>query len=64
MLIIKHQNILSWNKRPRDEVHATKSPATLAHGDNVRTLDEILDGQCPYHKEMCLSLRNCRDFKN
>jgi hypothetical protein len=29
-----------------------------------RTLDDILDAQCPYHKDMCHTLRNCRDFKH
>lgn len=27
-------------------------------------LDEILDGPCSYHKKMCHTLLNCRDFKN
>jgi hypothetical protein len=31
---------------------------------NARMLDEILDAQCPYHKDMCHTLRNSRDFKN
>jgi hypothetical protein len=26
-------------------------------------LDDILDTQCPYHKDMRHTLRNCRDFK-
>jgi hypothetical protein len=30
----------------------------------VRTLDEILDSQCLYHKDMCHTLRNCKDFKH
>jgi hypothetical protein len=30
----------------------------------VRTLDEILDSQCLYHKDMRHTLWNCRDFKN
>jgi hypothetical protein len=32
--------------------------------EGVRTLDEILDSQCLYHKDMRHTLRNCRDFKN
>ena len=27
-------------------------------------MDNILDAQCPYHKDMCHTLRNCRDFKH
>jgi hypothetical protein len=27
-------------------------------------LDDILDAQCPYHKDMHHTLRNCRDFKH
>jgi hypothetical protein len=27
-------------------------------------LDDILDAQCPYHKDMGHTLRNCRDFKH
>jgi hypothetical protein len=27
-------------------------------------LDDILDAQCPYHKDMRHTLRNCRDFKH
>jgi hypothetical protein len=56
-----------WDKRPREEVHATGPPATRPRGaprGNAWTLDEILDAQCPYHKEMRHTLRNCRDFKN
>jgi hypothetical protein len=56
-----------WDKRPREEVHAAGPPATQACGapcGGARTLDKILDSQCPYHKEMCYTLRNCRDFKN
>jgi hypothetical protein len=30
----------------------------------VRTLDEILDSQCPYHMDMHHTLWNCRDFKH
>jgi hypothetical protein len=29
-----------------------------------RTLDDILDAQCPYHKDMRHTLWNCRDFKH
>jgi hypothetical protein len=57
-----------WDKRPREEVHAVGPPKARARGaprgDQVRTLDEILDSQCPYHKEMRHTLHNCRDFKN
>jgi hypothetical protein len=41
-------------------------PAARAHGaphGGVQTLDEILYSQCPYHKDMRHTLRNCRDFK-
>lgn len=52
----------------RDEVHTVAPPVTQAHGaprgNNTQILDEILDGQCLYHKEMRQTLRNCRDFKN
>jgi hypothetical protein len=27
-------------------------------------LDDILNAQCPYHKDMRHTLRNCRDFKH
>jgi hypothetical protein len=27
-------------------------------------LDDILDAQCQYHKDMRHTLRNCRDFKH
>jgi hypothetical protein len=56
-----------WDKRPQEEVHAAGLPATRSHGapwGGVRTLDEILDSKCPYHKEMRHTLRHCRDFKN
>jgi hypothetical protein len=56
-----------WEKRPREEVHATGPPASRARGGPRRgehTLDDILDAQCPYHKDMCHTLRNCRDFKH
>jgi hypothetical protein len=48
-------------------VHAAGPPAARACGaprGGVRTLDEILDAQCPYHKDMSHTLRNCRDFKH
>jgi hypothetical protein len=54
-------------KRPRGEVHTTGPPAARARGaphGGVRTLDDILDSQCPYHKDMCHTLRSCRDFKH
>jgi hypothetical protein len=50
----------------REEVHTTGPPVAQAHGaprGGVRTLDEILDSQCSYHKDMWHTLRNCRDFK-
>jgi hypothetical protein len=56
-----------WEKRPQEEVHTTGPPAARTYGvprGGVRTLDEILDSQCPYHKEMRHILQNCRDFKN
>jgi hypothetical protein len=56
-----------WKKRPRKEVHATGPPASRARGGPRRgecTLDDILDTQCPYHKDMRHTLRNCRDFKH
>jgi hypothetical protein len=56
-----------WEKRPREEVHTTEPPATRACGaprGGVRKLDEIPDSQCPYHKDMRHTLRNCGDFKN
>jgi hypothetical protein len=56
-----------WEKRPREEVHAVGPPASRARGaprGGERTLDDILDAQCPYHKGMCHTLRNCRDFKH
>jgi hypothetical protein len=42
-------------------------PVARARGvprGGVRTLDEILDAQCPYHKDMRHTLRNYRDFKH
>jgi hypothetical protein len=56
-----------WEKRPREEVHAAGPPASRARGapcGDERTLDDILDAQCPYHKDMCHTLQNCRDFKH
>jgi hypothetical protein len=44
-----------WEKRPREEVHAAGPPASRARGGphrGERTLDDILDTQCPYHKDM------------
>jgi hypothetical protein len=56
-----------WEKRPREEVHTAGPPVARARGaprGGVRTLDKILDAQCPYHKDMRHTLRNCRDFKH
>jgi hypothetical protein len=56
-----------WEKRPHEEVHAAGPPASRARGaprGGERTLDDILDAQCPYHKDMRHTLRNCRDFKH
>jgi hypothetical protein len=56
-----------WEKRPREEVHAAGPPASRTRGGprgGERTLDDILDAQCPYHKDMRHTLRNCRDFKH
>jgi hypothetical protein len=56
-----------WEKRPREEVHAAGPPASRARGGprgGERTLDDILDAQCPYHKDMRHTLQNCRDFKH
>jgi hypothetical protein len=56
-----------WEKRPCEEVHAAGPPASRARGGprgGERTLDDILDAHCPYHKDMCHTLRNCRDFKH
>jgi hypothetical protein len=56
-----------WEKRPREEVHTAGPPTARArsmpHG-GVRTLDKILDSQCPYHKDMHHTLQNCKDFKH
>jgi hypothetical protein len=56
-----------WEKRPREEVHAAGPPASRARGGprgGEHTLDDILDAECPYHKDMRHTLRNCRDFKH
>jgi hypothetical protein len=56
-----------WEKRPREEVHAAGPPVSRARGaprGGERTLDDILDAQCPYHKDMHHTLRNCRYFKH
>jgi hypothetical protein len=48
-------------------VHAVGPPASRARGGpcgGKHTLDDILDAQCPYHKDMRHTLRNCRDFKH
>jgi hypothetical protein len=57
----------SWEKRPREEVHAARPPIGRTRGapyGGERTLNDILDAQCPYHKDMCHTLQNCRDFKH
>jgi hypothetical protein len=49
------------------EVHAARPPASRARGAprrGERTLGDILDAQCPYHKDMRHTLRNCTDFKH
>jgi hypothetical protein len=54
-------------KRPHEEVHAAGPPVSHARGAprvGERTLDDILDTQCPYHKDMRHTLRNCRNFKH
>jgi hypothetical protein len=56
-----------WEKRPHEEVHAAGPPGSRARGGlrgGEHTLDDILDTQCPYHKDMRHTLRNCRDFKH
>jgi hypothetical protein len=56
-----------WEKRPREEVHAAGPPVARARGvphGGEWTLDDILDAQCPYHKDMRHTLWNCRDFKH
>jgi hypothetical protein len=44
-----------WKKRPREEVHVAGPLVSRAQGaprGGERTLDDILDAQCPYHKDM------------
>jgi hypothetical protein len=56
-----------WEKRPHEEVHVTGPPVSGARGaprGGERTLDDILDAQCLYHKDMRHTLQNCRDFKH
>jgi hypothetical protein len=56
-----------WEKRHHEEVHASRPPVSRARGAprrGERTLDDILDAQCPYHKDMRHTLWNCRDFKH
>jgi hypothetical protein len=55
-----------WEKRPREEVHTAGPPVSRARGaphGGEWTLDDILDAQCLYHKDMRYTLQNCRDFK-
>jgi hypothetical protein len=56
-----------WEKMPREEVHAAGPPASRARGGprgGEHMLDDILDAQCPYHKDVRHTLRNYRDFKH
>jgi hypothetical protein len=56
-----------WEKRPCEEVHAAGPPASRARGGprgGECTLDDILNAQCSYHKDIRHTLRNCRDFKH
>jgi hypothetical protein len=56
-----------WEKKPHEEVHAAGPPVSRARGaprGGERTLDDILDAQCLYHKDMRHTLRNCRDFNH
>jgi hypothetical protein len=56
-----------WEKRPHEEVHTAGPPASRAWGGprgGEHTLYDILDAQCPYHKDMLHTLQNCRDFKH
>jgi hypothetical protein len=56
-----------WEKRPCGEVHAAGPPVSRTRGaprGGERTLDDILDAQCPYHKDMRHTLWNYRDFKH
>jgi hypothetical protein len=53
---------IHWEKRPREEVHAAGPPVARARGaprGGEQTLDNILNAQCPYHKDMRHTLRNC-----
>jgi hypothetical protein len=64
---VNQQTDKRCEKRPREEVHAAGPPVSHARGaprGGERTLDDILDAQCPYHKDMRHTLRNCRDFKH
>jgi hypothetical protein len=48
-------------------VHTVGPPIARARGaprGGVQTLDEILDSQYLYHKDMCHTLQNCRYFKH
>jgi hypothetical protein len=61
------QSNRDWEKRPREEVHTAGPPVARARSaprGEVRTLGEILDAQCLYHKAMRYTLRNCREFKH
>jgi hypothetical protein len=56
-----------WEKRPHEEVHAAGPPVSRTRGaprGGERKLDNILDAQCPYHKDMRHILQKCRDFKH
>jgi hypothetical protein len=56
-----------WEKRPHEEVHAAGPPVAQARGTprgGERTLDDILNAWCPYHKDMRHTLRKCRDYKD
>jgi hypothetical protein len=56
-----------WEKRPCIEVHTAGPPVSRAWGaphGGERTLDDILDAQCLYHKDMRHTLWNYRDFKH
>lgn len=43
---------------------STSVPLRHPHDNNVESLDEILDGPCPYPKEMHHTMCSCTDFKN
>jgi hypothetical protein len=56
-----------WEKMPHEEVHTAGPPVARALGAprrGVETMDEIVDAQCPYHKDMHHTLQNGRDFKH